>query len=466
MVARPLRTGSRRRPRLMFFAVFVLPLAGWAMYNSWDVPLRPEAAALMEHRPEQVPDADNLFLALLAFPISGEEPAHERGAAALAAAAKLPPPPDAVPPTYAQVMGRMNARIDERGVQLCSAGNKEGAYECLRLSRAQRDAIGQLLQDVAILFRRYHELERYPRYADPRAVSDDYAPDVSALRIAQLNLSVIALAMDEGSVQAGVEALGRSAALWRRVLAARDAGLIDKMVASRAYAAHLLFVSELVRERPALLQGPPAAVLEAIVQPLSDVERSLGGALASEFRAQARLWSQIADPDSAVVRKDFPDQSPWYYRLLVKRNDSIHRSYADFERLANLERQGCVAVRDAARAVQARPEADGSGLRLYEWFYNPIGRVLQDGAGGDVFIEFLGRQCNLLALQGMVGLQLESARSGSAPAALAGRFLDPNSGGPYVHDAAARTLGFTFIGRRPEFLTPLPLPLAPAPAMP
>lgn len=451
--------GGRRRPGMVFFGVFVLPFAMWATYNTWDQPLHPEAQALLAFQPEKIPDAENLFLALLAFPISGDEPAHERGAAALAAAAKLPVPQvDGPAPTYAQVLDRMNARVDDLGLQLCSGGNREGAYGCLRNSRAQRAGFTPLLQHVAALLQRYHALEAYPRYADPRPISQDFAPDGTALRVALINLSVIALAMDEGSVEQGIEALSRSAAVWRRVLGARDVGLIDKMTASRAYAAHVLFVSELIRDRPAVLQGPGTPLLEAILKPLSDDERSLAGPLAGEFRAQARVWSQIADPSSTVVRKDFPDTSSWWYRLLTKKNDSINRSYEDYAGLLAIEQGGCTRVRTEMAARQARPAEMGSSMRWYEWFYNPIGRVLHGSIGGPgPFLEYLGRQCNLVALQGMVGLQAEATRSGMRPDAVSNRFRDPNSGTAYRYDADAQTLAFDVIGGETSFLSPLPL---------
>lgn len=445
------------RPGAVFFGVFVFPLLGWALYNSWDAPLNPQAQAVLEAKPEAVPDRENLFLALLAFPIQGDERAHERGAAALAAYDTLGASAAANRTGYAEALGRMSARVETGEARLCSLGNSEGAYQCIESSRAQRAAFEPLLGSLAPLLLRYRELELYPRYADPRPSPPDAGTDAAALRIAQLNLSVIALAMDEGSELAGLQALARSAAIWRRVLAARDANLVDKMVASRLYAAHLLFASELIRARRGL-DGEGAAALESILRPLGEAERSLVGALASEFRLQAAMWAQVADPSSEVVRADLPNGSSWWYRLLVKKNDSINRSWRSTETLLELERSGCVAVRRELDAAAARPAKDGYGLRWYEWLYNPIGRVLHGTTdSAQSLVEMLGRQCNLLALQGMVAQQFEMQRSGAEAANLATRHIDPNSGGPYVLDAGARTLSYAFIGTRPEFTTPLPL---------
>jgi hypothetical protein len=457
MAPRPLVIRRTKwRPGVVFFGAFVMPLVAWALYNVWEVPLRPEAQALIDAQPEKLPEAENLFLALLAFPISGEERAHERGAAALAAAAAQPAAPAQEPSrTYAELMGRMSARVDEQGARPCVAGNKEGAYHCLRDSRAQRAAFAPLLSSLAPLLLRYRELELYPRYADPRALLPDLAPDATAYHIALLNLSVIALAMDEGAVEPAIGALSRSAAIWRRVMAARDVGLIDEMLALRAYEAHLLFVSELIRERPQVMQGAAADAIDAILLPMSDAERSLAGPLASEFRLQAQMWTQITDPNGPIVREDFPDTSSWWYRLLAKRNDSINRSYADLERILAVERRGCEQVREQ---VQAVADEKPSYMRWYEWFYNPIGRVLHDSINpSEQLLGYLGRQCNLLALQRMVSLQAESARSGRAPEALLSGFPDPNTGAPFRYDAAQGTLGFAYIGRDAQFVTPLPL---------
>lgn len=459
-----------RRPGMVFAIVFLFPMAIWLTYNWFDTPIKPEVAALLAAKPEAVPPEENLFLAMLAFPIGGDEPAHERGAAALVAHAKAAPPKEGeAPVTYAQALDRPVAVFDEGDATLCSPGNRPGTYDCVRNSQAQRAAFDKLVPVIHPLLMRYIELERYPRYSDPRPGSiDQQMPDVTAYRIGLANLSVIALAIGEGSLHQGAAALARSGAIWRRVLAARDVTLVDKMVASRAYAAHLMFVSELIREWPQARDGAVAAELETLLRPLADAERSLAGALAGEFRIQAQTWGQIADPSQPIVRKDFPESQAWWYRLMTKKNDTINRSYRDLERLVGIEREGCVAVRKAFDEARAKPKDDGLGLRWYEWFYNPIGRILQRSVNPETLIDYLGRQCNLVALQGMVSLQLELARRGVAPESAAGeieslasRFKDPNTGGAYGYDAKAQTLSFHYVGTDGQYVTPLPLRRAP-----
>lgn len=454
---------TRRKPGVVFFSVFVLPLLAWGAYNWWDEPLTPTAQTLLAAQPEAVPETENLFLAMLGFPIAGEEPAHQRGAAALqayaSAAAKGAPPK-----SYAEALGRPFAAFDEEAVVLCSAGNKEGAYHCLRNSRAQREAFQPLVVRLTPLLLRYHELETYPRYADPRTPKPDDPMDNLAFRVGLVNLSVLALASEEGAVDAAMVSLGRSAGVWRRVLAARNVSLLDKLVASRAYAAHLLFASELIRDLPKL-EGPGLESIESIVRPLEEPELSLVAPLTSEFRMQAALWARIANPDDPMVKRDFPSASAWWYRLVVKKNETILRSLRDFERVMAVEKKGCVDVKAAVAEADARPKPSGSGLSWYEWLYNPIGRIMHAGMDSPhQYVQYLGRQCNLAALQGMVGLQLELRRRGVAPEAtadevksLAARFKDPNSGGAYVYDAKAQTLGFSFIGKAQGFSTPMPL---------
>lgn len=451
------RRGVGTRPAVVFFSVFLFPFLGWALYNSWDVPLSAPAQAALDSRSETVPDVENLFLALLAFPIAGTEPAHERGAAALDAMAKSAPGSGQPARRYADVMGREWAHFGTEGFDLCSAGHREGAYACLSNSRAQRAVLEPLVRQIAPLLPRYRELSFYPRYADPRLSIGGLAPDDTAFRVALVNLSIIALAMQEGSVEAGVVALAQSAEIWRRVLAARDATLVDKMIASRAYAAHLLVASELIREQPQL-EGAAVDALQFILRPIADSERSLAGALLAEFREQVVVWEQVADPGSPIVRADFPDTPSWWYRLLTKKNDSINRSWLDIESLLQLEQAGCVAVGERVASTTQRGADRAPGMRWYEWGYNPIGRALQGTVSSrDTLVEFLGRQCNLVALQGMIGLQLEMSQSGQSADSLVGRSIDPNSGKPYVFDPQARTLAFEFIGARKEFVTPLPL---------
>lgn len=461
---RPLPLGARRRrfpPGVIFLGVFVLPLLAWSSYNAWDYPLKPGAARLLEAPIETVPDAENLFLAWLAFPIAGDEPAHERGRAALRAFESAPRTENG-PRSYAQALDRPVARFDDADPRLCSIGNQPGAYHCIRDSLEQVAALEQQFARLQPLLLRYRELDGYPRYVDVRPAAPDLpAPDVTILRVGQLYLSALALATTGSSVEDVVAHLTRSAAIWRRALASPEVGVVEKMMASRALLAHLMFASELIRN----LQPTQTAALQALdafLAPLSETERSLRGPVQREFRQQAQIWSALADPSSTVVRNDLPDTSAWWYRILMKRNDTINRSYADLERLLALEQRGCPAVREELQAAAQRPQAGELGL--LEYFYNPIGRVLHSmGGGASSYLEYLGRECNLLAVQRMVRLQLALKRENVAPQdyaaqvkARASTLDDPNSGRAFVYDAQARTLGFEVIGKG-EHLSPMPV---------
>lgn len=146
----------------------------------------------------------------------------------------------------------------------------------------------------------------------------------------------------------------------------------------------------------------------------------------------------------------------------MKRNDTINRSYADLERLLALEQRGCPAVREELQAAAQRPQAGELGL--LEYFYNPIGRVLHSmGGGASPYLEYLGRECNLLAVQRMVRLQRALKRENVAPQdyaaqvkARASTLDDPNSGRAFVYDAQKRTPGFEVIGKG-EYLSPMPV---------
>lgn len=454
------RTGGQR-PGFIFMGVVLFPVLAWLGYNYFDRPLLPGAQALLDAPAETVPDAENLYLAMLALPIAGEEAAHERGAAALAAyeAARKKGP---APKTHAEALGRPMAAFDEGEVRLCSAGNQEGAYACLRGSLEQRAAVEALLAKYWPLVQRYEALSAYPRYADPVTPSTDAPLAIAtAFLLSRLELSALALAASDGAANEAAGSLARSAAIWRRVLLAPDVALIDKLMASRALSAHTLLASEFLRLLP--LDAPGLAAIEALLAPLSEPERSLAGPLAKEFRMQAASWTALLNPEGEAVRRDFPETPSWWFRTLAKTNASINLSYADLERVLAVERRGCVAIRSEVEAANKRPVATASDLPWYAYLYNPMGRILHmTMADADLNLQFLGRQCNLLALQGMVGLQLELRRAGLGPEATAAAvqssgFKDPNTGKAYVYDAAARTLSFTYSGRQQEFLSPLPL---------
>ncbi|MGQ0701219.1 MAG: hypothetical protein ACT4PZ_23615 [Panacagrimonas sp.] len=452
---------TRHRPGFVFIGVVIFPVLAWLGYNYFDQPLDPGAKALLEVPAESVPDGENLFLAMLALPIAGDEPAHERGGSALAAyeAARKRGP---TPRTYAEALDRPMAAFDEGGVRLCSAGNKEGAYGCLRSSVEQRAGIEALLVRYWPLVERYQALGAYPRYSDPMTPTAD-APTANAIAflISRLELSALALAATDGASDAAAGGLARSAEVWRVVLATRDVSLIDKLMASRAVEAHTLLASEFIRSLP--LEASGLAAIENLLRPLSETERSLTGPLGKEFRFQSATWTALLDPSSEAARSDFPETPAWWFRMLAKPKASINLSYVDIQRVLAVEQTGCSAIRTAVEDANLRPAPTASDLPWQAYLYNPMGRILQTtGGSADVYLGYLGRQCNLLALQGMVGLQLELRRAGlgleSTEAAVgSSHFKDPNTGKPFVYDTAAKALSFEFIGKHQEFLSPLPL---------
>lgn len=454
------RTGGHR-PGLIFIGVFVFPVLAWLGYNYFDKPLDPAAQALLDAPAAELPDAENLFLAMLALPIKGDEPAHERGAAALVAydAARSRGP---TPQTYAVALDRPTAVFDEGEVQLCSAGNQEGAYDCLRGSLKQRAAIEVLLARYWPLLSRYEALEAYPRYVDPATPTTD-APvaNATSFLVSRLELSALALAASDGAADAAAGSLVRSAAIWRRMLSAHDITLIDKLMANRALTAHTLLASEFLRALP--MDTPGLAAIESLLTPLSEAEQSLAGPLAKEFRLQAATWRALLDPSGDAARRDFAETPAWWFRMLAKPNASINLGYADIQRVLAVEQTGCAAIRTEVEQVNRRAAPSPMDLPWHAYLYNPMGRILQStGGSADVYLGYLGRQCNLRALQGMVSLQLDLRRSGlsadaTAAAVESSHFRDPNTGKPLVYDASARTLSFEFIGKNKEFLSPLPL---------
>ena len=453
------RTGPR--PGFLFVGIVLFPVLAWLGYNYFDRPLLPAAQALLDMPAQKLPDAENLFLAMLALPVAGDESPHERGAAALAAydAARARGP---APKTYGEALNRPVAAFDEGAVRLCSAGNQEGAYACMRDSVAQRAAIEQLFVKYWPLAQRYEGLGQYPRYSDPTVPTTD-APvaNATAFLLSRLELSALALAAADGAGDAAAVGLASSATIWRRMLAAQDISLIDKLMAMRSLAAHTLLASEFLRSLP--LSAPGISAIEGMLTPLTEPERSLAGPLGKEFRMQAASWAALLDPEGEAAQQDFAEQPSWWFRMLAKRNASINLSYGELERVLAVEQRGCVAVNAAVQVALQRPAPGAADLPWHAYFYNPMGHVLHTTmGGGDLYLQYLGRQCNLLALQGMVGLQLELRRAGLSPEATAAavessHFRDPNTGKAYAYDPVARTLSFTFVGKQKEFLSPLPL---------
>lgn len=453
---------TRRASHAKVAVLFLLPVIAWLVFNLFDWPLDPAAKATLEAPVEGVPDRENLFLAMLALPIAGEEPAQERGAAAVAAYQKALANSGPRPRIFAEALGRPTAVFDAGGVRLCSPGNRDGAYQCLQRSREQAASFKALFAKYWPLLDRYRDLEGYAKFSNPLLPLPEYPPaDPTVFQIGLLRLSVIALAVADGSRDAAIESLAHSVTVWRRVLGAREASLVDKMMASRALAAHTLLASELIRTQP--LDATNLASIEALIRPLSEDERSLAGALVKEFRGQSEILKRVMDPSGTSAKIDFPEAPAWWLRALSKVNESVNLSYRDLEQTLAIERSGCMQIKVKLEESGTRPTPTAVDLPWHAYLYNPVGRILHmTAAGADIHLEYLGRQCNLLALQRMVGLQLELARSQIRPEGIAGAvasslFTDPGSGRPFAFDPLAHTLGFEPMGRSPEAFSPLPL---------
>lgn len=449
--------------------LFLAALGALVVVNLFDEDLDPGAVAALDWPRERVPDAQNLFLAMLAFQASGDEAEHVRGRLLLDAqqAALAKPRVEVEPrPGLARLAGREPVELRVDPEQGCSLGRDGAPHDCFERSRRHHAVLAALIANNSVQLERYRALWSYPVFQDPAGWTlESEAPSYQSLIAAKrLLLSDWVYRIEAGDLDTVLRELTSDTRAWRSVLRAADAGLVEQMLANAAVSGNFLFASALLRAQALDETGLDA--LGTAMPPLAAEEMPLDGAYDFEFRAFARMMEKMANTSVAEALSDSSGAKEPPNAILAamplgrfapfKKNDTINENWAHFEKEKAAQRAGCVALYAAA----LKPLEEAGGLPWWRYLYNPIGRRLIEIGPAKPSV-YAGRRCDLLALSRAFAAQLAIQRQRLAPADipawLQAAAKDPSSDAPMRYESGSHALAFTVQSRSAQEWSPLPL---------
>ena len=260
--------------------------------------------------------------------------------------------------------------------------------------------------------------------------------------------------MRRGRIDESLDAFEKDFRFTRRLLAARDVLLIDKMIAAASFRTSLLFISDLIRQGG--LNDAQIARLADVVTPLSEDERSMAGVIAREY---AGLASTIQMPDEGVAATG-PFASPAGQTALERAKDQLELHFFKYNATLNAAWAAALENQAASRAPCTRLGGHaphtlwGARPALTSYFHNPAGKILVM-VGRPVFTDFLMAMCDLEGMRNIVGLQLALRNEHVKVDDVAGfvksassKFPNPYDNQPLSWAAGERTLGFQPIASR------------------
>lgn len=415
------------------------------LVNLRDEELTPEAKALAQWQPPNVPKHQNAYLALVGFDApAGVDPISEgaRIIATNAAAAQRDPTGEerarnekSKPPEPGD--GRLHFAGDMD--TLCDPLSKK---PCLP-SPVNAAEIRAMTAANAELVARYTALQELPMYANTSALDLLFQmPSGGWGGVRRLLFTQAALDTESGNAERALAFLAKDMALWRNVLAS-GSGLIDEMIAVRMLSSSLALLSEFIA-MPTFDVRRHQTQLRQMLAPLTPAERNSAPVFHREYALSSKVITMYHL--QAVPPKD-TDWSNWtQMKLLYKLNASLNESATFF-----VEVQSLASHPPADFAVQREKlqrSIDVLSKPGVTWVYNPIGKTLVAIAGAP-YAEFIARVFDVAAYVQLVRAQLE-VRLADVPAEKVPLFLanagpearNPYDDQPFAWDAAERTLTF------------------------
>lgn len=314
------------------------------------------------------------------------------------------------------------------------------AAQIVALSDAHRAALDRLDTIVA-----------QPRFqaqmlAHPDAPLTAYGPLAGLLR---LRLAEATVAMENDDSARALDILAAQTGFLRRLLAAPDASLIQKMVGTSHLRVHLTVLGEWLHRWPDAVKD--AAQLTPLLADASDAELDLRGAIRQEASWMAATMNALRSGQANAVFADDKSPSlleqlllPAFYKRDATLNDwATHTAALDAvlagphdARLAALQAQNRAFLQDAADYGD-----------LSRALYNPAGRLLLTLATTD-YGDYLLRLYDTQAVGRMVALQAALIRDGVGADDIAGRLVvgTPASPQRIGYDAKAHALTWAPLG--------------------
>jgi hypothetical protein len=420
------------------FAIGVVLLLG---VNAIDESLSPEAKALLAAAPPPAPSERNGYVHLLGLGAPEGETPYAAGLKVVEVLRKQEEPGFQWSRDWDREVSAGVAKVEKSITNACSISAKS----CLE-NIAGKAELRPVVVKHAPLMARYREVRAMPEYAEiyhPASFLSMTPPLQSG--VYQLTLATAAAHVQSGNLEAALRELDQENAFHRKV-AVNAAMVVTKMVSLTYLQMQALFVSDLVRTRPAVA-SKHLARLQALVRPLTAEEADMSKVLRTDASYQARMLRR--DEIARIVRMD-GSGAGWMVPLFYREGETIN-VYAAQNALRRK-----VAEVPAAQYGSATEEAKRAAAALVpdgvlRPLINPVGLTqLEELADYDV-ISVVGRMHDAQGILALVATQLALQAAGARTPEAIGKALagpagtarpDPYTGKPMVYRAENNSLGF------------------------
>lgn len=441
-------------------------LAAWLLLiHNTDQALLPQARAILDGPAAPVPPSANLYFTGLGMGADGGDDLNTEGQRVFALYQKNQATVTDIG-TLVNIyktagVGQIDLAGDEKSLG-CLMFRDKDAHHCIADVPQQREAWTELVRNNRRLLDRYRTLWSWTQYRDPTEMArvPPVNPLVERPFLRRLFFTAMALQVDRNELDAALGDIEADTVFWRRLLAQRDLGLVDKMVFLTRVRADLEFISEILRTRT--LTPVQLDALAAVLKPSDQAERSLAGVWESQLRvidstlAEWRPKSFDAAWHSAPGIDDRRDNLLIY--LLYRRNAHNNFEYRFFQSLSELDNLPCGEIATKYQALRETSDFSLAGL-----LNDPLRYVMgsHQSAG---FREYPQRICDVLGMRRIVDAQLLIRRKQLADADIPGLlanagadYSDPYTGQPLRWDPQTHTLSFEVHDQSMQGLVPWPI---------
>ncbi|GHT92932.1 hypothetical protein AGMMS49545_11300 [Betaproteobacteria bacterium] len=433
---------------------WVVLLIALGVYFLQDEALTPLAERALNYQPAPVPAEQNAFVGIAGFNALAGRDFLQMGGAYIRNA------------HLGQANQQDEQNFDYREKEYSYSCAKELTENCLNEIRADAKNIQKLQEAEQELIQRYLKIQEMPEYSNPifppsvYAVGNmvlprfDYLTYISRILSAQAILDI-----KNGRVSKGLNWFQKDMAFYRRVFAAKDADLIEKMIALVQLRNHAMLLSLLIEE----------GGLRALLAPLDAPKENMLNASWREHATLLRAFYKtplealsVQDPQSQ--KADFSTKFSAYflYELLYKRNMTANFSAELLGNRQNILNKTPIALLSSEDISRKTLEQTGcTGIRMTLMNCKRLSNFIGEGLmlidnGADAPAHYLLRAYDTDALLRLVRARLEyqlAAKDSRADplkilAALPPETFNPYTEKPFDFDAKRGALVFQPAAKR------------------
>ena len=445
--------------------LLVIVLTALLVAINWrDEPLSDEARALLAEKPANVPDRENIYVAMAGLDAPEGADIFEAGRNRIEATKKT----QGLHPLEVKHAADQDTK-EKLAWQATNppfdARISQGTHFPESV-RAKKDLIQAALAANKILIQRYRSMQELPEYAAPKFFSlfYDSIDYQQMMKTQRFLLAQALLDMEAGNTGAGLSFFKKDLAMWRRVLEQKTY-LLDTMFAVRSMT-NDIYVLNLLLASPSTQAEMQRDEWRELLEPLSQEQYSLFSAVKGEIKFAYHTGPALK---RWVSYKDLANQSLHFCRLFqtgmsecpvwrswLEQNSTVFflqptatinhfvPAYQAQLKLTSLSWQDYLEQRDRI----LKPLVDAYDKPKIDWIYNPIGKS-QASYSVRIYDSYVERMHDLDTYLQLVRLQLE-LRLAKVPTAEIPDFVRTHSpasgsgapGAEFSWDAQTRLLSF------------------------